>query len=97
MELGETMLDSASARAVEEEIEAGAEAAEGVNAAQAEQERGQPDVSVGLLIKAMERERESLDLLVQGFDALRQSFEERRRALEQQEEILNELADHLNS
>ena len=86
-----------SGKAIEEAIEAEVEAAEGVNAAQAEQERGKPDVSVGLLINAMEREKESLDLLVQGFETLRQSLEDRRRALEQQEEILKELANHLKS
>ena len=71
------------------------EAAEQVDAAQSEQSRGAPSISLGLLMDAIEKERESLDLLEQGVETLRQSLEQRRRSLEQQKEILSALADCL--
>lgn len=71
------------------------EAAEQVAAAHSEQTRGQSSISVGLLIDAIEKERDSLDLLERGVETLRQSLEQRRRSLEQQQEILNALADCL--
>jgi len=83
--------------AVKEAIAIEAEAVEGVEAAQAEQQRGQPAVSLGLLIEAVKKERDSLDLLEQAIGTLSQSLDDRRHALEQQEEILNELIDTLKS
>jgi hypothetical protein len=71
------------------------EAAEQVDAAQSEQSRGGASISVGLLMDAIENERDSLDLLEQGVETLRQSLEQRRRSLEQQQEILTALADCL--
>jgi hypothetical protein len=71
------------------------EAAEQVDAAQSEQSRGAPSISLGLLMAAIEKERDSLDLLEQGVETLRQSLEHRRRSLEQQQEILTALADCL--
>jgi hypothetical protein len=71
------------------------EAAEEVDAAQSEQSRGAPSVSIGLLLGAIEKERESLDLLEQGVETLRQSLEQRRRSLEQQQEILMKLSNCL--
>jgi len=71
------------------------EAADQVDAAKSEQSRGEPSISVGLLIDAIEKERDSLDLLEQGVETLRQSLEQRRRSLEQQKEILSELAQCL--
>ena len=71
------------------------EAAEKVDAAKSEQTRGSSSISIDLLIDAIEKERDSLDLLEQGVETLRHSFEQRRRSLEQQQEILNALADCL--
>ena len=71
------------------------EAAEEVDAAQSEQSRGAPSVSIGLLLDAIEKERNSLDLLEQGVETLRQSLDHRRRALEQQQEILTKLSNCL--
>jgi hypothetical protein len=71
------------------------EAAEQVEAAKSEQTRGESSLSVDLLIDAIKKERDSLDLLEQGVEMLRQSLEQRRRSLEQQEEILNALTDCL--
>ena len=68
------------------------EAAEEVDAALSEQSRGAPSVSIGLLLDAIEKERDSLDLLEQGVETLRQALEQRRRSLEQQQEILTQLS-----
>jgi hypothetical protein len=83
--------------AVKEALAIEAEAVEGVDAAQAEQKRGQSAVSLGLLIEAVRKERDSLDLLEEAIGTLRQSLDDRRHALEQQEAILNELIDALKS
>lgn len=58
------------------------EAAEEVDAAHSEHSRGAPSVSIGLLLDAIEKERESLDLLEEGVETLRQSLEHRRRSLD---------------
>jgi len=86
---------SASRENVEGAVALELEAAEQVDAAQSEQTRGESSLSIDLLIDAMEKERDSLDLLEQGVETLRQALEERRRSLEQQHEILNALADCL--
>ncbi|HKZ77801.1 MAG TPA: hypothetical protein VJ124_05710 [Pyrinomonadaceae bacterium] len=72
------------------------EAAESVQAAEAEQQRGEPELSLGLLSQAIERERDSLDLFEEGMETLRQALQDRRRALEQQQNILNQLVGDLN-
>ena len=71
------------------------EAAEQVDAAKSEYARGEASLSVDLLIDAIKKERDSLDLLEQGVEMLQRSLEQRRRSLEQQEEILNALTDCL--
>lgn len=71
------------------------ESADQVDAAKSEQSRGEPSISLDLLIDAIEKEKQSLDLLEQGVETLRQSLEQRRRSLEKQEEILSTLADSL--
>src|SRR5262245_44287270 len=85
----------ASAENVEGAVALELEAAEQVDAAKSEQTRGEGSLSVDLLIDAIEKEKDSLDLLEQGVETLRQSLEHRRRSLEQQQEILNALADCL--
>jgi len=72
------------------------EASEQVDAAQSEQSRGAPSISLDLLMDALEKERVSLDLLEQGVETLRQSLEQRRKSLEQQKEIISSLADCLS-
>ncbi len=84
-----------SRESVREAVALEFEAAEGIDAARSEQSRGQPSVSVGLLLDAIEKERDSLNLLEQGVETLRQSMEQRRRAIDQQLEILNDLSECL--
>lgn len=79
------------AEAMKEAIAIEAEALEGVEAARAEQQRGEPSVSFDLLIEAIGKERQSLDLLEQAVETLQQSLENRRDALEKQEELLQQL------
>jgi hypothetical protein len=73
------------------------EAAEGVDAAKSEHSRGAPSISLDLLMDAIEKEKDSLDLLEQGVETVRQSLEQRRKSLEQQQEIISSLADCLNT
>ena len=73
------------------------EASEQVDAARSEQSRGTDSISLDLLMDAMEKERDSLDLLEQGIETLRQSLEQRRKSLEQQQEIISSLADCLSN
>ena len=84
-----------TAEAVKEAIAMQAEAAEGVEAAQVEQQRGAPSVSIDLLIDAVRNERAGLDKLEQGIDVLRESLEERRHALDRQAEILEQLVNEV--
>jgi hypothetical protein len=84
-----------TAEAVKQAIEMQAAAAEDVEAAQVEQQRGAPSVSVDLLIDAVRKEREGLDKLEQGIAVLRESLEDRRRALDRQDEILGQLVTKL--
>ena len=79
------------AGAVKDAVRIEAEAVEGVDAAQAEQQRGEPRVSIGLLIEAVEKEKQSLDVLEESLDAIRVSLEDRRRALDKQQELLGDL------
>ncbi len=85
----------AESEAVKEAITMQAEAAENVEAAEVEQQRGATSISLDLLIKAVRKEREGLDKLEQGIDALRDSLEERRHALDRQDEILEQLVIQL--
>jgi hypothetical protein len=85
-----------SREVVKEALEIEAESVQGVEAARTEQQRGQPAISAGLLLEAIEKERESLNLLEQGVDTLKQALDERRQALEQQKELLQDLVDALS-
>jgi hypothetical protein len=71
------------------------EAAEGIGAAKAEQEIGQPALSLGLLREAVEKERAGLDLLDDAVGTLRQALDQRRQALDQQAEILDQVTTAL--
>ena len=82
-----------SRESVEEAVALGTESAEGVEAALSEKDRGGPGVSMGLLLDAIEKERNSLELMEQGVETLRQGIEQRRRALELQQQVLVELSE----
>lgn len=85
-----------SGEAMREAIAIETEAAESVDAAEVEQQRGETELSLDLLSQAIERERDSLDLFAQGMETFRLALEDRRRALEQQQQILNQLAGKMN-
>lgn len=70
-------------------------AAEGVEAALAEAERGSTPFSIGLLLDAAQKERESLDAIEESMETLRLSLDQRRRAIDQQEQILRDLSESL--
>ena len=82
-----------SRESVEEAVALGTESAEGVEAALSEKDRGGPGVSIGLLLDAIEKERDSLELMEQGVETLREAIEQRRRALELQQQVLLELSE----
>ena len=82
-----------SRESVEEAVALGSESAEGVEAAITEKDRGGPGVSIGLLLDAIEKERESLELMEKGVDTLRDAIEQRRRSLELQQQMLLELSE----
>lgn len=73
-----------------------ADAAEGVEAAVAESERSDRPFTIGLLLDAAQKERESLDAIEQSMETLRLSLAQRRRAIDQQEEILRDLSQALS-
>ena len=75
------------------DLEAGA--ADDVEAALAERDDGGSPFSIGLLIDAAQKERESLEAIEQSIETLRLSLDQRRRAIDQQEEILRDLSDSL--
>ena len=79
--------------AVDEAVALGTESAEEVEAAVTEKDRGGPGVSVGLLLDAIEKERDSLDLMERGVETLREALEQRRRSLELQQQVLLELSE----
>ena len=83
--------------AVDEAVQLGAEATEEVEAAITEKDRGGPGVSIGLLLDALEKERDSLELMEQGVETLRESIEQRRRSLELQQQVLLELSEGYQS
>lgn len=72
------------------ELEEGA--ADDVEAAMAESGRAGSPFSIGLLLDAAQKERESLDVIEQGLETLRHSLAQRRRVIDQQEEILRDLS-----
>ena len=82
-----------SRESVEEAVALEKESAEEVQAAVSEKDRGGPGVSLGLLLSAIEKERDSLDLMEQGVETLKQAIEDRRRSLELQQQVLLELSD----
>ena len=75
------------------DLEAGA--ADHVEAALAESDRGSSPFSIGLLLDAAQKERESLEAIEHSIETLRLSLDQRRRAIDQQEEILRDLSDSL--
>lgn len=85
-----------SRESIEEAVALGSEATEEVEAAMSEKDRGGPAVSIGLLLDAIKKERDSLELMEQGVDTLRDALEQRRRSLELQEQVLLELAEGCN-
>lgn len=84
-----------SGETVQEALAIEAESANEVEAARAEQDRGRSTLSAGLLLTAITKERESVDLFQEGIETLKQAVEDRRRALDQQEELLSELVNEL--
>lgn len=90
-EVNDTMAQSRES--VEEAVALGSESADEVEAAVSEKDRGGPGVSLGLLLSAIEKERDSLELMEQGVDTLRDAIEQRRRALEMQQQVLLELSE----
>jgi|GEM_PF-1865173 len=75
------------------DFEAGA--ANDVEAALAETDRSGSPFSIGLLLDAAQKERDSLEAIEQSIETLRLSLDQRRRAIDQQEEILRDLSDSL--
>ena len=86
-----------SRESVEEAVALGTESAEGVEAALSEKDRGGPGVSMGLLLDAIEKERDSLELMEQGIETLRDAIEQRRRSLELQQQVLLDLSENYQS
>jgi uncharacterized coiled-coil protein SlyX len=67
-----------------------------VEAALGEANRGSSPFSIGLLLEATQKERESLDAIEESMEALRLSLAQRRRTIDQQEEALRDLSDSLS-
>jgi len=86
-----------SREAVDEAVQLQTEATEEVEAAMTEKDRGGPAVSVGLLLDAIEKERNSLELMEQGIETLREAIEQRRRSLELQQQVLLDLSEGYQS
>lgn len=84
-----------SRESMEEAAALGSQATEEVEAAVSEKDRGGPAVSIGLLLDAIEKEHDSLDLMEQGVDTLRDALEQRRRSLELQKQVLLELSESI--
>jgi hypothetical protein len=84
-----------SRESVDEAVALGSESAEEVQAAVSEKDRGGPGVSLGLLLSAIEKERDSLDLMEQGVETLIEALEQRRRSLELQQQVLLEMSECL--
>ena len=74
-----------------------ADAAAEVEAAVTELGRqGRFPLSIGLLLDALETERQSLESIEDSIDSLKIALDQRRQALDQQDEMLRDLADSLN-
>jgi hypothetical protein len=82
-----------SRESVGEAVALGSESAEEVEAAMSEKDRGGPAVSLGLLLDAIEKERESLEMMEQGVETLRDGIEPRRRSMDLQQQVLLELSE----
>jgi hypothetical protein len=87
---------STNTNAINEAMSLEAEAAAGVEAALGEANRGSSPFSIGLLLDATQKERESLDAIEESMEALRLSLAQRRRTIDQQEEALRDLSDSLS-
>ena len=85
-----------STDAINEAVSLEADAAEGVEAALGEANRGSCPFTIGLLLDATQKERESLDAIEESMETLRLSLAQRRRAIDQQEEALRDLSDSLS-
>jgi hypothetical protein len=72
-------------------------AANEVEVAVVEGNRGDVPFSIDLLLNATQRERESLDAIEKCIDTLRLSLEQRRRVIDQQDEILRDLSGFLST
>jgi hypothetical protein len=72
-------------------------AADGVEAAVAEFDPGNRPFTIGLLLDAAQKERESLDAIEESMETLRLSLAQRRRAIDQQDEILRDLSEALSA
>ena len=59
--------------------------------------RGNAPFTIGLLLNATQRERESLEAFEESINTLRLSLEQRRRVIDQQEEILRDLSESLST
>ena len=86
-----------SRESLEDVVALESESTEEVQAAISEKDRGGPGVSIGLLLGAIEKERDSLDLMEQAVQTLHQAIEERRHSLELQQQVLLELSDTIQS
>ncbi len=75
---------------MQEAIRLQTEAAEELEAARAEQQRGEQAVSVELLKEAVDKEQAAIKLQEQAIDEQREAVEERHRAFEQQRQDLDE-------
>ena len=72
-------------------------AANELEVAVVEGNRGDVPFSIDLLLNATQRERESLDAIEKCIDTLRLSLEQRRRVIDQQDEILRDLSEFLST
>ncbi|MCA1576823.1 MAG: hypothetical protein LC794_05595 [Acidobacteria bacterium] len=54
-------------------------------------------MSIGLLLGAIEKERDSLELMEQTVETFRQALDERRHSLELQQQVLLELSDTIQA
>ena len=86
-----------SRESLEDVVALETESNEEVQAAISEKDRGGPGVSIGLLLSAIEKERDSLDLMEQTVETFRRALEERRHSLELQQQVLLELSDTIQA
>ena len=86
-----------SRESLEDAVALESESAEEVQAAISEKDRGGPGVSIGLLLSALEKERDSLELMEQAVETFRQGLEARRHSIELQQQVLLELSDTIQA